>query len=218
MGSCALLAPISAGCEIVGIEIKDSAVSVATRPFKGNTAFMLGNEVHACTFPLTSGGDVFAQNVFANVSTHAHAPTPSPGCSHTQPCGLQGQGLNDKQVRLCNSFVYIPQYGAGTASLNVAVATSIVLHEWGQWAGYPERERIGEKFVVDERPMNVRPKYTVPLSEEATAVLQARRRGGSQQGGGSGSNSEQLAVDFLGEGLPDFEEIQREAAAEPQVT
>jgi hypothetical protein len=216
MGSCALLGPISAGCEIVGIEIKDSAVSVATRPFKGNTAFMLGNEVRGCTCLLTGGRDNTEYiRECQNTRTCSH---PFSWLFACQPCGLQGQGLNDKQVRLCDSFVYIPQYGAGTASLNVAVATSIVLHEWAQWAGYPERERSGQKFIVDERPMNVRPKYTVPLSEEEMAVLQARRRGGSQQEGGSGSNSEQLAVDFWGEGLPDFEKVRREAAAEPQVT
>jgi hypothetical protein len=37
--------------------------------------------------------------------------------------------------------VYIQQYGAGTASLNVAVAASIVLHHFALWAGYGERER-----------------------------------------------------------------------------
>ena len=39
-------------------------------------------------------------------------------------------GLNDKQKLICDEFVYIPQYGDGTASLNVNVATSIVLHEY----------------------------------------------------------------------------------------
>lgn len=33
------------------------------------------------------------------------------------------------------------QYGAGTASLNVAVAASIILHHFANWAGYPERQR-----------------------------------------------------------------------------
>lgn len=33
------------------------------------------------------------------------------------------------------------QYGAGTASLNVAVAASIILHHFAHWAGYPERQR-----------------------------------------------------------------------------
>ena len=41
-------------------------------------------------------------------------------------------GLNDKQKLICDDFVYIPQYGDGTASLNVNVATSIVLHEFSR--------------------------------------------------------------------------------------
>jgi hypothetical protein len=54
---------------------------------------------------------------------------------------LQGQGLNERQLALCDSFVYIPQYGPGTASLNVAVAASIVLHHFALFAGYPVRQR-----------------------------------------------------------------------------
>ena len=57
----------------------------------------------------------------------------------TGPCafmlGNEGQGLSPKQLALCDGFVYIPQYGAGTASLNVAVAASIVLHHYAVWAG-----------------------------------------------------------------------------------
>lgn len=49
--------------------------------------------------------------------------------------GNEGQGLSPRQMALCDSFVYIPQYGAGTASLNVAVACSIVLHHFALWAG-----------------------------------------------------------------------------------
>lgn len=48
--------------------------------------------------------------------------------------------------------MYIAQYGPGTASLNVAVACSIVLHRFAVWAGYEERQREGEKFVVADRP------------------------------------------------------------------
>ena len=60
-------------------------------------------------------------------------------CRRRRP--LQGQGLNAKQLALCDAFVYIPQHGAGTASLNVAVAAAIVLHHFALWAGYPERGR-----------------------------------------------------------------------------
>lgn len=44
---------------------------------------------------------------------------------------VQGQGLSAKQCEICDFFVYIPQYGCGTASLNVTVAASIVLHQFG---------------------------------------------------------------------------------------
>lgn len=36
--------------------------------------------------------------------------------------------MSEKQKSVCDSFVYIPQYGPGTASLNVNVATGIVLN------------------------------------------------------------------------------------------
>jgi len=45
-------------------------------------------------------------------------------------CTLQGTGLSTKELEICDFFVYIPQYGCGTASLNVTVAASIVLHHF----------------------------------------------------------------------------------------
>jgi tRNA G18 (ribose-2'-O)-methylase SpoU len=42
--------------------------------------------------------------------------------------GNEGTGLNNVQRDICDAFVYIPHYGEGTASLNVNVATSIVIH------------------------------------------------------------------------------------------
>jgi tRNA C32,U32 (ribose-2'-O)-methylase TrmJ len=68
--------------------------------------------------------------------------------------GAEGGGLPDAHKALCDHFVYIPQHGNGTASLNVTVATSIVLHHFAVWAGYPElaREADKEKFVVVPPP------------------------------------------------------------------
>jgi hypothetical protein len=65
---------------------------------------------------------------------------------------VQGDGLSPQQEAICDGFVYIPQYGPGTASLNVTVAASIVLHSFALWAGYQERAREGVKFVVAPRP------------------------------------------------------------------
>ncbi|KAF6145193.1 hypothetical protein GIB67_041388, partial [Kingdonia uniflora] len=45
--------------------------------------------------------------------------------------GNEGSGLSAKECEICDFFVYIPQYGCGTASLNVTVAASIVLHQFG---------------------------------------------------------------------------------------
>ncbi|GMI70361.1 hypothetical protein like AT4G15520 [Hibiscus trionum] len=67
--------------------------------------------------------------------------------------GNEGTGLSAKECEICDFFVYIPQYGGGTASLNVTVAASIVLHHFGVWAGFSERIRDGNKFVVAERPL-----------------------------------------------------------------
>ncbi|KAF0694618.1 Aste57867_14514 [Aphanomyces stellatus] len=48
--------------------------------------------------------------------------------------GNEGSGLSDAQLAICDRFAYIPQYGGGTASLNVTVAASIVMHSFAVWA------------------------------------------------------------------------------------
>ena len=66
--------------------------------------------------------------------------------------------MTPQQKKICDGFVYIKQYGAGTASLNVAVASSIVMHEFAKYHNYSERAREGEKFIVAEKPLSRRPK------------------------------------------------------------
>lgn len=65
---------------------------------------------------------------------------------------MQGVGLSDKQIRVCDHFVYIPQYGQGTASLNVTVAGSIIMHHFALWANFKEalRQKDCAKYVVDD--------------------------------------------------------------------
>ena len=58
-------------------------------------------------------------------------------------------------MAICDGFVYIPQHGKGTASLNVTVAGSIILHHFALWAKYAETEREGYKYVLGERPRRV---------------------------------------------------------------
>ncbi|CAI5708984.1 unnamed protein product [Peronospora destructor] len=58
--------------------------------------------------------------------------------------GNEGSGLKSAQVAICDDFVYIPQYGGGTASLNVTVAASIILQSFALWAKLPAKEAIAE--------------------------------------------------------------------------
>jgi tRNA G18 (ribose-2'-O)-methylase SpoU len=44
--------------------------------------------------------------------------------------GNEGQGIHEKHMASCDAFCKISQYGGGTASLNVNVAASIVLHRY----------------------------------------------------------------------------------------
>jgi hypothetical protein len=45
-----------------------------------------------------------------------------------------GSGLSLAQKRICDGFLYLPQYGiGGTGSLNVSVATTLVLHRYTLW-------------------------------------------------------------------------------------
>jgi tRNA G18 (ribose-2'-O)-methylase SpoU len=63
--------------------------------------------------------------------------------------GNEGTGLAPPHAALCDRFVYIPQFGNGTASLNVGVAAGVVFHCFATFAGAPERARTGEKYDVD---------------------------------------------------------------------
>lgn len=68
--------------------------------------------------------------------------------------GNEGDGLIEPLKSACDYFVYIPQYTNKTASLNVAVATSMVLGEFARWAGYEEQPMIGEKYRSDQHDID----------------------------------------------------------------
>lgn len=103
------------GIRIVGVEIMHDAKSIADSPFCGDTAFIMGNEVRL-------------QALIGHVESLLG-----------RICCIryQGSGMNAAQVAICDDFVYIPQYGGGTASLNVTVAASIILHTFALWAKLP---------------------------------------------------------------------------------
>jgi hypothetical protein len=122
------------------VEIMDDAQPVQSHPFAGPTAFMIGNEA------------ILRPALVMDALSHLPANPPRAMTAKDGYDCLQGHGLSEKQVAMCDAFVYIPQYGDGTASLNVTVATSIVLQHFAEWAGYREHGREGQKFMVGERP------------------------------------------------------------------
>jgi tRNA(Leu) C34 or U34 (ribose-2'-O)-methylase TrmL len=56
--------------------------------------------------------------------------------------GNEGTGIQDKQMNSCDMFCRIPQYGSGTASLNVYVAASIVLYHFHQYQRQQRAEKV----------------------------------------------------------------------------
>jgi tRNA G18 (ribose-2'-O)-methylase SpoU len=103
--------------------------------------------------------------------------------------GNEGDGLSDRQKAICDGFVYIRQFGPGTASLNVAVSASIVMHHFAQWAGYQERARVGEKYVVAERPAGFRTNKRGQIGDDPDEVRRrraARREAAAREAEGEG--------------------------------
>ncbi|CAE7200987.1 ysgA [Symbiodinium natans] len=87
--------------------------------------------------------------------------------------GNEGEGMSTAQKEVCDSFVYIPQFTGATASLNVAIAGSIVLHHFATWAGMQEHPRSGEKFVV-EAPRGTLEKFQNPTEAEREEMERKR--------------------------------------------
>eukprot|EP00051_Salpingoeca_urceolata_P002015 m.46150 g.46150 ORF g.46150 m.46150 type:complete len:220 (+) comp11831_c0_seq1:195-854(+) len=89
--------------------------------------------------------------------------------------GNEGSGMTAKQKSICDHFVYIPQYGNGTASLNVTVAASIVLQHFATWAGFTEyaRNPAAEKFAIT-------PLDHSTLSEEQLLLREQRHQAAQQ--------------------------------------
>ncbi|KAF7837188.1 tRNA (guanosine(18)-2'-O)-methyltransferase [Senna tora] len=96
--------------------------------------------------------------------------------------GNEGSGLSAKECEICDFFIYIPQYGGGTASLNVTVAASIVLHHFGVWAGFTERSRDGNKFIVAEKPVKQGRRSYCAETEDCIAEERKARRENAANG------------------------------------
>jgi len=87
--------------------------------------------------------------------------------------GNEGTGMNPQQMAVCDFFVYIPQYTRTTASLNVLVACSIVLHHFALFAEFETAPMEGAKFVVDAPPDKLE-QYRNP-SEQMKAEIEQKR-------------------------------------------
>jgi hypothetical protein len=182
------------GCQIVGIEITEGALPVHHHPFKGEAA---GPEqaLHALRMDSRKRGGglwgrgalwAWALTSFASFALHFLGSCVAGPTAFM--LGNEGQGMSPKQMSLCDSFVYIPQHGEGTASLNVAVACSIVLHHFAVWASYPEREREGHKFVVAARQQRTTARGVAGDPEKVRRARQQRTEGseGSDEEGAAG--------------------------------
>lgn len=174
------------GCEIVGVEIAPDAKPIHSHPFKGPTAFMLGNEGDGMSAKQMALCDSFVYIPQVRVWAVAQMVQ---GCDAGvwSVWRIYGREPWQEKARLRDSYLRSPgscsaratnalyspaalQHGPGTASLNVAVATSIVLHHFAVWAGYPEREREGAKFVVGEKPLRTTARGIVQVSPDVVAL------------------------------------------------
>ena len=90
--------------------------------------------------------------------------------------GNEGEGLLENQVALCDKLVYVPQFAAATASLNVNAATAVVLSWYATAAGYVEERRSGNKYdVVDPLHALWKPKPPAGKAKPPRAGTSPRR-------------------------------------------
>ena len=60
--------------------------------------------------------------------------------------GNEGQGIQAAHLKYCDALIRIPQYGVGTASMNVNVATNIVLYRFQKW----KRKILQQNRISDQ--------------------------------------------------------------------
>ena len=57
--------------------------------------------------------------------------------------------MSEHQKSYCDGFVFIPQYGHGTASFNVHVATCLVLHHYCDWKSTRDTKCSPSESIID---------------------------------------------------------------------
>lgn len=115
--------------------------------------------------------------------------------------GNEGTGMSEKQLEICDLLTYIPQHSAGTASLNVLVAGSIVLAQFALVANFSESHREGGKFLVAQ-PRKGLAAFENPTEEEADEVERKReerrlKRQKLMDEGAVGGGAREGAVDHV---------------------
>eukprot|EP00913_Durusdinium_trenchii_P001022 g940.t1 len=91
--------------------------------------------------------------------------------------GNERGGLTREQIDHCDSFVYIPQFGGGVGSLNVACACSVVLYQFSAWASSSTK---GLGFQEDERPAMAVPHGSGSFALQGPRPLPPRNDGGGE--------------------------------------
>jgi len=93
------------GMVLVGVEIDE-------------TSQLLNDDYFARNFPHDNDNDNTNNNTNYNIGILM---------------GNEGQGIQPAHLKNCHGLIRIPQHGAGTASMNVNVATNIVLYRFQKW-------------------------------------------------------------------------------------
>ncbi|CAD7926848.1 unnamed protein product [Amoebophrya sp. A25] len=116
--------------------------------------------------------------------------------------GNEGAGMSVQQLRICDFLVHIPQYSAATASLNVAVAGSIVLHHFALFARFQPHTICGEKFEV-AAPRSKVERFQNPNENEREEIERKRlaRKKQTEQDCGEEVGEEEFDLDVANEDM-----------------
>jgi tRNA G18 (ribose-2'-O)-methylase SpoU len=106
-------------------------------------------------FVRSQGCRIYGIEIMPNARSIADEPFSGPTAFMV---GNEGAGLVPAQTKWCDDFLYIPQYGSAV-SLNVSVATGIVLHRFAEWAGRTECPRGGFRFLSEDTPETMHEKH-----------------------------------------------------------
>jgi len=132
--------------------------------------------------------DTEAKNLTVNWGGAHRKDSPSPLFKRSSAImpGNETDGLTPFQKSLCaasGGFIYVPQFGNGTASLNVGVACAIAMCSFAVWANFPERKRhpCTDKFLVDAPLLRRGEVDELEMQTRRATRAEARGRGGDEE-------------------------------------